>query len=101
MRSVRRGPACAHTTQSPPQTPDESSGMTVSNTAKALTRPRKVQAGIVIVTEWREFIQLNLNRLKSEMMEPIIFDGRNIYSSEQVTDAGFEYYSIGKTPAKP
>ena len=61
----------------------------------------KGTSGIVIVTEWREFIQLNLDRLKSEMVEPIIFDGRNIYSSEQVTDAGFEYFSIGKTPANP
>ena len=60
----------------------------------------KGASGIVIVTEWREFIQLNLNRLKTEMMEPIIFDGRNVYSSEQVTDAGFEYFSVGKTPAK-
>ena len=61
----------------------------------------KGASGIVIVTEWREFIQLNLNRLKSEMVEPIIFDGRNVYSSEQVTDAGFEYFSIGKIPSKP
>ena len=61
----------------------------------------KGASGIIIVTEWREFIQLNLNRLKSEMMEPIIFDGRNIYSSEQVRDAGFEYFSIGKTSPKP
>ena len=61
----------------------------------------KGASGIVIVTEWRDFIQLNLNRLKTEMVAPIIFDGRNIYSPEQVTDAGFEYFSIGKTPAKP
>ena len=61
----------------------------------------KGASGIVIVTEWREFIQLNLDRLKSEMVEPVIFDGRNVYSSEQVTDAGFEYFSIGKTPTKP
>ncbi len=61
----------------------------------------KGASGIIIVTEWREFIQLNLNRLKSEMMEPVIFDGRNIYSSEQIRDAGFEYFSIGKTSPKP
>lgn len=61
----------------------------------------KGASGIVIVTEWRDFIQLNLNRLKTEMVEPIIFDGRNIYSPEQATGAGFEYFSIGKTPAKP
>ena len=54
-------------------------------------------SGVAIVTEWREFIQLNLSRLKSEMAEPIIFDGRNVYSSELATDAGFEYFSIGKS----
>ncbi len=61
----------------------------------------KGTSGVVIVTEWREFIQLNLSRLQAEMMEPIIFDGRNVYSSEQLTDAGFEHHSIGKTPARP
>lgn len=61
----------------------------------------KGASGVVIVTEWREFIQLNLHRLKERMAEPIIFDGRNIYSPEQATSAGIEYHGVGKAPAKP
>ncbi|MEE9257159.1 MAG: UDP-glucose/GDP-mannose dehydrogenase family protein [bacterium] len=55
----------------------------------------------VIVTEWREFIQLNLGRLRDALREPIIFDGRNIYSPEQVARAGIEYHSIGRPTAFP
>lgn len=61
----------------------------------------KGASGVVVVTEWREFIQLNLHRLKERMAEPIIFDGRNIYSPEQATNAGIEYHGVGKAPAKP
>jgi len=55
----------------------------------------------VIVTEWREFIQLNLSRLRDAMSQPIIFDGRNIYPPEQVAAAGIEYHSIGRPSAAP
>ena len=55
----------------------------------------------LIVTEWREFIQLNLARLRDAMRQPIIFDGRNIYPPGQVTAAGIEYHSIGRPPALP
>ncbi|MDA1000895.1 MAG: UDP binding domain-containing protein, partial [bacterium] len=50
----------------------------------------------VIVTEWREFSQLDLRRLKSSLKTPILFDGRNIYSLEKVARAGIEYHSIGR-----
>ena len=55
----------------------------------------------VIVTEWREFIQLNLTRLRDAMSQPIIFDGRNIYIPEQVAAAGIEYHSIGRPSTGP
>jgi UDPglucose 6-dehydrogenase len=55
----------------------------------------------VIVTEWREFIQLNLSRLRDAMSQPIIFDGRNIYAPEQVASAGIEYHSIGRPSVCP
>lgn len=60
----------------------------------------KGASGIVIVTEWREFIQLDLHRLKSQMRAPILFDGRNIYSPKQVADAGLEYHGVGQTPGR-
>ncbi|OGL63597.1 MAG: UDP-glucose 6-dehydrogenase [Candidatus Tectomicrobia bacterium RIFCSPLOWO2_12_FULL_69_37] len=55
----------------------------------------------VIVTEWREFIQLNLARLRDAMSQPIIFDGRNIYTPAQVAAAGIEYHSIGRPSVGP
>ena len=52
---------------------------------------------LVIVTEWREFKSLDMERLKKIMKSPVIFDGRNIYDPERKRQMGFEYYGIGKT----
>lgn len=51
---------------------------------------------LVIVTEWNEFKQLNLEKIKKSMKTPIIFDGRNIYSPERLKSLGFDYFSIGR-----
>ncbi len=51
---------------------------------------------LVIVTEWREFRQLNLARLNELMAKPVIFDGRNIYDAERTRKLGFEYHCMGK-----
>ncbi|RMF97368.1 MAG: UDP-glucose/GDP-mannose dehydrogenase family protein [Candidatus Schekmanbacteria bacterium] len=55
---------------------------------------------LVIVTEWREFKQLNMDRIKSVMKQPIIFDGRNIYDVDRKKQLGFKYYSIGRKNAE-
>jgi UDPglucose 6-dehydrogenase len=52
--------------------------------------------GLVIITDWREFKLLNMERIKELMRQPIIFDGRNIYDPEKKKRLGFEYYSIGR-----
>lgn len=51
---------------------------------------------LIIITEWREFKLLNLERIKNEMACPVIFDGRNMYDPERKRRLGFEYYSIGR-----
>jgi UDPglucose 6-dehydrogenase len=51
---------------------------------------------LVIVTDWREFKQLNMEKVKKIMRRPLIFDGRNIYDLERKKKLGFEYYSIGR-----
>ncbi|MGI8906424.1 MAG: UDP-glucose dehydrogenase family protein [Candidatus Sumerlaeaceae bacterium] len=51
---------------------------------------------IVVVTDWNEFKQLNLDKLRANMRQPIIFDGRNIYSPEKMRKCGIEYHSIGR-----
>jgi len=52
--------------------------------------------GLLIVTEWREFRQLNMERIKSLLKTPVIFDGRNIYDPDRIRAIGFEYYCVGK-----
>ncbi|MCS7310131.1 MAG: UDP-glucose/GDP-mannose dehydrogenase family protein [Armatimonadetes bacterium] len=51
---------------------------------------------VALVTEWNEFRQLNLERLRQVMRRPLLFDGRNIYQPQQVKQAGLEYYGIGR-----
>ena len=51
---------------------------------------------IIIATEWNEFRALNFKLLKKQMKDFIIFDLRNIYNKDEITNLGFEYYGIGK-----
>ncbi len=55
----------------------------------------------VIVTEWKEFRALDLARLRQSMATPVMVDLRNLYSPQQVVDAGFIYRSVGRpTPTR-
>lgn len=49
---------------------------------------------LLIITEWKEFKEIDRNKVKSLMRLPIIIDGRNIYESNSMK--GFEYYSFGR-----
>jgi UDPglucose 6-dehydrogenase len=51
---------------------------------------------LAIVTEWREFRSPDFDHIKSALHTPVIFDGRNIYDPEQMAQAGFSYYAIGR-----
>lgn len=51
---------------------------------------------IVVVTEWSEFRQLNLNRVKKLLKQAIILDGRNIYDSHVMQGLGFTYQGVGR-----
>jgi UDPglucose 6-dehydrogenase len=51
---------------------------------------------LLIVTEWEEFRDLDLSKVKDLMANPIIIDGRNIYDPEEIKNLGFEYYSVGR-----
>ena len=55
----------------------------------------KVDA-LIIITEWNEFKQIDLNKVKKLMKNPTIFDGRNIYEPSDLKKLGFKYYSIGR-----
>jgi UDPglucose 6-dehydrogenase len=51
---------------------------------------------LVLVTEWHEFRRPSFERLKSIMRQPVLFDGRNVWSEGELRAAGFSYYGIGR-----
>jgi len=51
---------------------------------------------LVVVTEWNEFKQLDLEKLKELLTSPVIYDGRNIYDPVLMKDLGFVYRAIGR-----
>ncbi len=51
---------------------------------------------LVVVTEWNEFKQLDLEKVKGLLKSPVIFDGRNIYDPTRMKDMGFTYRAIGR-----
>lgn len=51
---------------------------------------------LLVVTEWNEFKNLDLERLRNSMRQPVILDGRNIYQPEQMRSLGFTYQGIGR-----
>jgi UDPglucose 6-dehydrogenase len=51
---------------------------------------------VVIVTEWNEFRNLDLDRIKSLLKSTFFFDLRNIYDPQKMREKGFQYYSVGR-----
>ncbi len=52
---------------------------------------------LVIVTEWNQFRNLELDKLKTLLKEPYFFDLRNIYDPQKLREKGFKYYCVGRT----
>ena len=53
---------------------------------------------LVIVTEWVQYRALDLDRLKSEMAQPVMVDLRNVYRPEDMAAHGSTYESVGRSP---
>lgn len=51
---------------------------------------------LIICTEWSIFRTPNFNKLRENLANPIIFDGRNLYDVEEMEKEGFTYFSIGR-----
>ncbi|MEW6716617.1 MAG: UDP-glucose/GDP-mannose dehydrogenase family protein [Chloroflexota bacterium] len=51
---------------------------------------------IVVVTEWNEFQQLDLVKIRNSMKQPVVFDGRNVYDPEKMYKLGFLYRGVGR-----
>jgi len=55
---------------------------------------------LILATEWNEFKQLDFEKLKSMMKQPVILDGRNQWSSQNLEKLGFTYVGIGRGDLK-
>ena len=51
---------------------------------------------LMVITEWNEFKQLDLEKVKGLLKSAIIFDGRNIYEPEMMKELGFKYRGMGR-----
>ncbi len=51
---------------------------------------------LVVMTEWNEFMQLDLEKIKKFMKEPVLLDGRNIYDPQKLREIGFRYMGVGR-----
>lgn len=49
-----------------------------------------------VFTEWAEIKAVNPQTYKSNMRTPLVYDGRNLYSVNEMKEAGVEYYSVGR-----
>ncbi len=61
--------------------------------------PYKMAAGcdaLMVITEWNEFKQLDLEKVKNLLKSPIIYDGRNIYEPGRMKEMGFTYRAVGR-----
>ncbi len=53
---------------------------------------------VVLCTEWPQFRELDLDRLKDALAYPVMVDGRNFFDEAAVAKAGFSYYPTGRMP---
>jgi UDPglucose 6-dehydrogenase len=51
---------------------------------------------VLILTDWKEFADIDLERLKEVIRFPIVIDGRNLYSPQEMREYGFTYVSVGR-----
>jgi len=56
---------------------------------------------LVFMTEWNEFRELDLMRIKELLEEPVIIDTRNIYEPEDMSQLGFRYTGVGRGRPRP
>lgn len=51
---------------------------------------------LVVMTDWLEYRNPSLDRMKELMEDPVVFDARNLYDTEKMRQMGFVYYPLGR-----
>ena len=75
-------------------------GPAIRYVADAYEAAKDVDA-LLILTDWSEFKELDLERLYNAMRYPIILDGRNLFEPEVMQSFGFTYISVGRPSVNP
>ncbi|NOZ80750.1 MAG: UDP-glucose/GDP-mannose dehydrogenase family protein [DPANN group archaeon] len=52
--------------------------------------------GLILFTDWDQFRQLDMMKIKSSMKQPVLFDGRNVFDPHVMKENGFVYYGTGR-----
>jgi UDPglucose 6-dehydrogenase len=64
--------------------------------AKSLYEAAHEADAVLILTDWKEFAEIDLPELNRAVRFPIVIDGRNLYKPQLMADHGFTYVSIGR-----
>ncbi len=51
---------------------------------------------LLVATEWSEFRNPNFERMENALNSKVIFDGRNVFTTEKMDELGYTYYSVGR-----
>jgi len=69
--------------------------------ADNVTDATKDADALLILTDWAEFAELDLDKLHANLRYPIVIDGRNLYDPRVMAEHGFTYMSVGRPAAMP
>jgi UDPglucose 6-dehydrogenase len=56
---------------------------------------------LLVLTEWAPYRVPDFARIREELREPVVFDGRNLWEPERMAELGFRYVSVGRPAAAP
>jgi UDPglucose 6-dehydrogenase len=56
---------------------------------------------LLILSDWPQFGELDLERLQTTLRYPIVIDGRNLYDPQEMLERGFTYLSVGRPAIHP
>ncbi|MCA9000604.1 MAG: UDP-glucose/GDP-mannose dehydrogenase family protein, partial [Planctomycetes bacterium] len=82
-----------------PEAMEEAKHIYLGDTIEYANSPMDALDGadaLVLVTEWNEFRRPDFDRVKAALKQPVLFDGRNIWSRTTVEELGFYYRGIGR-----
>jgi UDPglucose 6-dehydrogenase len=69
--------------------------------AESALEAAKDADALLVLTDWAEFGQMDLDQLHSTLRYPIVIDGRNLFDPQVMMQHGFTYLSIGRPAAMP